>query len=102
MMIGDFPFDNFASTPEEIFRVIDNQSVSRIEGISLIERYGWQKAKEAVEEFRKGTGVDLGEEMEERIDRISDLINELYEKTVEALREIQPPRKGKRNGMGRK
>jgi hypothetical protein len=102
MMSGELHGETFAKTPEDIFRLIDNQSVNRIEGISLIERYGWKKAKEAVEEFRKIAGIELGGDIEERFNHISGLINDLYENTVGALQEIRPPQKGKSDGMERK
>jgi hypothetical protein len=76
----ELPFEK--NTPADIFRMIDNQSVSRATGERLIKRYGDRRAFEAVIEYQKNTGVEIEKEIEERIFRIGDLIDEFFQKMI--------------------
>jgi hypothetical protein len=92
-------FDKY--TPAEIFRMIDNQSVSVAAGERLIKRYGDRRALEAVVEYQRTQGINLDKEIEERILRIGELLDAFYEKTEAALNLVRPPtrtRKGQLNG----
>jgi divalent metal cation (Fe/Co/Zn/Cd) transporter len=67
---------------EEVFKVIYNQSVSEDVGKYLIKRYGDQRVMEAMADLQERMGVELSEEVGQRINRIGKLIDELHEKTV--------------------
>jgi hypothetical protein len=67
-------------SPADIFRMIDNQSVSVKQGEQLIQIYGDCRAVEAVIEYQKSRGVEIGKEIEERITRIGNLIDEFFQK----------------------
>ncbi len=49
---------------EEIFRLIDNQSVNVKEGVRLIETYALTKANEAIEALRNDAGLHYSAEVE--------------------------------------
>ncbi len=49
---------------EEIFRLIDNQSVNVKEGARLIETYALTKANEAIEALRNDAGLRYDAEVE--------------------------------------
>jgi hypothetical protein len=70
-------FDKY--TPAEIFRMIDNQSVSVSAGERLIKRYGDRRALEAVVEYQRTQGIKLDKEIEGRILHIGELLDEFYE-----------------------
>ena len=93
-------FDKYG--PAEIFRLIDNQSVSRAAGERLIKRYGDRRALEAVMEYQKTQGIDLGKEIEDRILRIGELLDEFYEKTEVALNLVRPQARKGRKGVFKK
>jgi hypothetical protein len=81
------------NTPAEIFRMIDNQTVSVKTGEQLIKRYGDRRAMEAVVEYQKSMGVEIEKEIEERINYIGNLIDEFFQKMI--LVDVKP-KKGKR------
>ncbi len=49
---------------EEIFRLIDNQSVNVKEGVRLIETYALTKANEAIEALRNDASLRYDAEVE--------------------------------------
>jgi hypothetical protein len=69
-------------TPEEIFRVIDNQSVSVREGELIIQHYGDRRVMEAIADLQERMGIELNEEMGEKIIHIEQLIDAFYEKAI--------------------
>jgi hypothetical protein len=82
--MNEMPFEkDCPRTPEEIFRAIDNQSVNKIVGESLIRQYGDHRAREALEDLQKEMGIELSEEVGQRINRLGKLIDDFYEKMVE-------------------
>jgi hypothetical protein len=86
---------NIPETPSEIFQVIDNQSVSRAVGESLIERYGDRRVMEAVAGLQEKMGIELSEETGKRITHIGQLIDEFYGKMIEIC-PLPRKRKGKK------
>lgn len=81
-------FDKY--NPADIFGMIDNQSVSRDVGERLIKRYGDRRALEAVIKYQKTQEVDIGKEIEQRIFRISEQLDKLYEKIETAMNITKP------------
>jgi hypothetical protein len=73
--LGKYP-----NTPAEIFKVIDNQSVNRVQGENLIERYGNLRVKEALADIQRKMRIEVNEEVDRRIKNIGKLLDELYEK----------------------
>jgi hypothetical protein len=93
-------FDRY--NPADIFGMIDNQSVSREMGERMIKRYGDRRALEAVMEYQKTQGIELGKEIEDRILRTGKLLDELYKKIEAALNMTSPYKKrGKESGKHR-
>jgi hypothetical protein len=88
--------------PADIFRMIDNQSVSREAGERMIKRYGDRRALEAVMEYQKTQGVELGKEMEQRMLRIGELLDKLYEKIETAIDVAKPQRRKAWKGVPEK
>jgi hypothetical protein len=80
---------------EDVFKLIDNQSVSKAIGIKLIEWYGIRMAGESVEKMRKGVGIEYGKEMEDVIGRINRLLDKALEEIKEEIIETTP--KGRRH-----
>jgi hypothetical protein len=78
--------ENVPITPTGIFGAIDNQSVNRIAGESLIKRYGDLRVKEALADLQIKMGVDINEEAEKRMNRIGQLIDELHVKIISTYR----------------
>jgi hypothetical protein len=76
-------FDRYG--PADIFGIIDNQSANRELGERLIKRYGDRRAMESVIEYQKTQGIEIDGEIEQRIFRIGELLDELHEKTEAAL-----------------
>jgi hypothetical protein len=70
-------------TPQSIFRAIDNQSVNRQVGESLIERYGDQCVMKAIADLQEKMGIELSEEIGKRITSIGQLIDEFYGMMIE-------------------
>jgi hypothetical protein len=82
--LNKLPFEkNTPKTPAEIFRAIDNQSVSREVGESLIERYGDRRVMEAIAALQEKMGIELNKEVGERIVHIGQLIDEFYGMMIE-------------------
>jgi hypothetical protein len=69
--------DLFRANPKldagDIFRLINNRSVSAVAGVKLIENYGNRKAGEAVEQTRKKARPAFDPEIDGRIARIGGL-----------------------------
>jgi ATP-dependent RNA circularization protein (DNA/RNA ligase family) len=59
-------------TAEDIFMMIDNQSVSKNDGIKLIENYGIQQQKKSIEENQNGSGkiVEIIEKLNNQLDEM--------------------------------
>jgi hypothetical protein len=91
-MSEELPFEK--NTPADIFRIIDNQTVSVKHGEQLIKRYGDRRAFEAVIEYQKSMGVEIEKEIEERIIRIGNLIDEFFQKII--FLDADKSKKGKR------
>jgi hypothetical protein len=72
----------YPKTPAEIFWVIDNQSVNRQTGESLIERYGDHRVREALADIQGKMGIELSEEVGNKINYIGQLIDEFFEKII--------------------
>jgi hypothetical protein len=89
-------FDKY--NPAEIFRMIDNQSVSREMGERMIKRYGDRRALESVMECQKTQGIEFDKEIEKHINHIGELLDELYEKTEAALDMTKPHKRRERKG----
>jgi hypothetical protein len=70
-------------TADDIFTLIDNQSVVRDMGIKLIENYGYRKQREAVENLQKEFGC-YSVEIEKVITRITIQLDEMLKNTVDA------------------
>jgi hypothetical protein len=66
-------------TAEAVFTAIDNQSVSKKDGISLIETYALRKVNEAVEALRKDLSISYEAEIEATIERINRGLDKLIE-----------------------
>jgi len=73
--------DNY--TPESIFTLIDNKSVSREVGIKLIENYGIRQQGDAVEKLQNELG-GYSAEIEAAINRINARLEEMFNQTVRA------------------
>jgi hypothetical protein len=92
--MNELPFEkSIPKTPSGIFGVIDNQSVNRAVGESLIERYGDRRVMEAIADLQKKMGIELGEEVGKRIINIGQLIDEFYGMMIEMR---QTKKKGKK------
>jgi chemotaxis methyl-accepting protein methylase len=90
--MNEIPFEKYyPKTPAEIFRAIDNQSVNRKTGESLIERYGGHRVREALVSLQEKMGIELSEEVGNRINRVSELVDEFYAKMIV----IYPPSRKK-------
>jgi chemotaxis methyl-accepting protein methylase len=90
------PFEKYCpKTPAQIFRAIDNQSVNRKTGESLIENYGDHRVREALAGLQERMGIELGEEVGQKINHVGQLIDELFETMIVAY---PPPEKGDHNG----
>jgi hypothetical protein len=82
--MNELPFEkNIPNTPSEIFLVIDNRSVNRKAGESLIERYGDRRVMEAIADLQEKMGIELDKEVGQRLTHIGQLIDEFYEKAIE-------------------
>ena len=82
--MNELPFEKtYPKTPEEIFGAIDNQSVNRKTGESLIERYGDYRVRETLLDLQEKMGIELSEEAGKRITRIGQLIDEFYGMMIE-------------------
>jgi hypothetical protein len=81
--VSEFPFEKYyPKTPAEIFRGIDNQSVNRETAEALIESYGSYRVQEALADLQRKMGIELSEEVGQRINRIGDLIDAFYGKMI--------------------
>jgi hypothetical protein len=69
-------------TAEEIFTLIDNQSVNKETGISLIINYGLRHEQEAMEKLRKELCIPCSEEAVNTIRNITAMLDELLKNTV--------------------
>ncbi|MDR1837582.1 MAG: hypothetical protein LBQ89_07990 [Treponema sp.] len=67
-------------TAEEIFTLIDNQSVNKETGIGLIENYGFRKQREFINNLQKDTPGYTGE-----IEGIIDRLNTELDKMLNAI-----------------
>jgi hypothetical protein len=93
--LNELPFEkNMPKTPSEIFLAIDNQSVNRAAGESLIERYGDRRVIEAIADLQRKMGIELSEEIGKRITNIGQLIDEFYGMMIETR--SAKKRKGKK------
>jgi uncharacterized NAD-dependent epimerase/dehydratase family protein len=82
--MNELPFEkNISRTPAEIFKTIDNQSVNKIIGESLIRQYGDHRVRETMADLQKKMGIELTEEVGQRINRIEKFIDDFYEKMIE-------------------
>jgi hypothetical protein len=82
--LNELPFEkSIPQTPSEIFLAIDNQSVNRSVGESLIERYGDRRVIEAIADLQGKMGIELDKEVGQRIVHIGQLIDEFYGKMIE-------------------
>jgi ATP-dependent RNA circularization protein (DNA/RNA ligase family) len=73
---GDFfpEYEKKNYGPEEIFRLIDNQSLTQSVAVKVIENYGLRKVRESIEVRRDNTGIGkiierLNEQLDEQLDR---------------------------------
>jgi hypothetical protein len=58
--MNELPLEkNILKTPAEIFLAIDNQSVNRAAGESLIQRYGDRRVMEAIADLQEKMGIEL-------------------------------------------
>jgi chemotaxis methyl-accepting protein methylase len=90
--MNEFSFEKtYPKTPAEIFRAIDNQSVNRKTGESLIERYGDHRVREALTDIQEKMGIELSEEVGQKLNHIGQLIGEFFEKMIV----IYPPSRKK-------
>jgi hypothetical protein len=88
--LNELPFEkNIPNTPSEIFLVIDNRSVTRKAGESLIKRYGDRRVMEAIADLQEKMGIELIEEVGQRLTYIGELIDEFYEKAIEICPETK-------------
>jgi hypothetical protein len=93
--MNELPFEkSIPKTPSEIFLAINNQSVNRAVGESLIERYGDRRVMEAITDLQEKMGIELSEEAGKRIINGGQLIDEFYGKMIE-MRPVKK-RKGKK------
>jgi hypothetical protein len=67
-------------TAEEIFTLIDNQSVNKETGIGLIENYGFRKQREFINNLQKDAPSYSGE-----IEGIIDRLNTELDKMLNAF-----------------
>jgi hypothetical protein len=82
--LNELPFEeNIPRTPAEIFLAIDNQSVNRAAGESLIERYGDCRVMEAIADLQGKMRIELSEEIGKRITNIGQLIDKFYGMMIE-------------------
>jgi hypothetical protein len=92
--LNELPFEkSIPKTPSEIFLAIDNQSVNRSVGESLIERYGDRRVMEAIADLQEKMGIELSEEVGKRIINIGQFIDEFYGMMIKLCPE---KRKGKK------
>jgi hypothetical protein len=91
-MSEELPFEK--NTPADIFRIINDQTVSARHGEQLIKRHGDRRALEAIIEYQKSMGVEIEKEIEERIFRIGNLIDEFFQKVI--FLDADKHKKGKR------
>ena len=68
-------------TPENIYTMIDNKSVSKDTGIKLIENYGIRQQQEAIEKLQNEFG-GYSAEVEEAISRISAQLDEMMKNVM--------------------
>jgi hypothetical protein len=80
-------YKSILNTPSEIFLAIDNQSVNRVVGESLIERYGDRRVMEAIADLQEKMGIELDKEVGKRIVHTVELIDKLYGKMIEVCPE---------------
>lgn len=73
----------YLKTPAEIFGAIDNQSVNRIVGESLIQQYGDHRVREVMADLQEKMGIELTEEAGQRLAHIGQLIDEFHEKMID-------------------
>ena len=73
-------------TAEEIYHSIRSRSVTMEIGIKLIENYGIQNQRTAIEKMQKEYPVTCSEEIENIIKRITAKLDELFEITAEACK----------------
>jgi hypothetical protein len=69
-------------TAEEIFKAIDNKSVSHKAAFQLIESYANRKTWEAITELREKSGAEVGKEVEELVAEIIKRLDEFLEKVT--------------------
>jgi antitoxin component of RelBE/YafQ-DinJ toxin-antitoxin module len=93
--MNELPFEkNIPRTPAEIFQAIDNQSVNQKTGASLIERYGDHRVREALEDIQEKMGIELSEEVGQKMNHIGQLIDEFFQKMI--FFDADKHKKGKR------
>jgi hypothetical protein len=82
--MNEIPLDkSYPRTPAEIFQAIDNQSVNRMTGESLIKQYGDRRIREAMAALQEKMGIELTEEVGQMLIHIGQLIDEFYKKAIE-------------------
>ncbi|GHV89875.1 hypothetical protein AGMMS50268_03780 [Spirochaetia bacterium] len=82
-------------TAEDVFKLIDNHSVSKAIGVKLIEGYGLRMAGEAMDKMRKESGIEYGEDVEAVIVRVNRKLDKVLEGIKVDIIEMKPKRKGK-------
>ena len=65
-------------TAEEIYNIIDHK-VSKDFGVNLIENYGLRKQREYIDCIIK-------ESLEKKLNKLNKMLDDLFEKTVEAYK----------------
>ena len=71
-------------TPEEIVKAIDE--VPRLQIQWMIKRYGDRRATEARDEIMSNIGITIEKEIEDGFNRITKMIDELCEKTIDIMK----------------
>ena len=75
-------------TPQKIIKAIEEGTFPNVIEF-MIKQYGDYRARVAVEEIREGLKISLDKEIEDTLDRLGKAIDELYEKTLEGIREAK-------------
>ena len=73
-------------TAEEIYHAISSRSVTQEAGIKLLENYGLQNQRNAMEKMQKEIPISCSQEIEDVIRRIITKLDDLSEVTLEACK----------------
>jgi hypothetical protein len=73
-------------TPKDIVKAMEDENIQSNVIEYMIRQYGDRRAREALEEIRKGLGISLDEEIENTLNRLTRAIDTLYEITIQGIR----------------